>query len=116
MVNYPETEQTYQALIKLKAVNKFVSFNIIFEGVQNIRLSRNLKANPSNLKGRVRRSLINNNRTTKANSSFQSSELSIADKYPKYRVMYKRPISLNEKGLAKDINEVEENSFCLVLK
>ena len=50
MANYPETEQTYQALINLKAVDKFASFNMIFEEVKRIRLSRNLKANPSNLK------------------------------------------------------------------
>ncbi|HEY9170436.1 MAG TPA: hypothetical protein VIN72_13160 [Lutibacter sp.] len=82
MANYPETEQTYQALINLKAVNNFVSFNMIFEEVKRMRLSRNLKANPSNLEGRVRRSLTNDEKTFKVNSSVQSNELSIAKKYP----------------------------------
>ena len=69
MANYPETEQTYQALINLKAVDKFASFNMIFEEVKRIRLSRNLKANPSNLKGRVRRSLTNDEKTFKVKNS-----------------------------------------------
>lgn len=113
MANYPETEQTYQALLNLKAVDKFVSFNMIFEEVKRIRLSRNLKANPSNLKGRVRRSLTNDEKTFKVNSSVQSNVLSIAKKYPDYSVKSKNHISFNEKGLARDIKEVEENSFCL---
>lgn len=116
MANYPETEQTYQALINLKAVNTFVSFKLIFEEVKRIRLSRNLKENPSNLIGRVRRSLTNDEKTFKVNSSFQSNALSIAKKYPEYLVKYKTPIFFNEKGLVINTREVEENSFCLITK
>lgn len=73
MAKYPETDQTYLALINLKAINKFVSFDMIFEEVKRIRLSKNLKANPTNLKGRVRRSLTNDDKTFKVNSSVQSN-------------------------------------------
>jgi len=116
MANYPETEQTYQALINLKAVNRFVSFKMIFEEVQKIRLSRNLKANPSNLKGRVRRSLTNDEKTFKVNSSEQSNKLSITKQFPKYTVKSENPILTNEKGLVRDTKDVEENSFCLIPK
>jgi hypothetical protein len=116
MANYPETEQTYQALINLKAIKNFVSFIIIFEEVQQIRLSRNLKANPSNLKGRVRRSLTNNVETFKVNTSIQSNELSISKHFPDYVVESEKPISFNEKGLVRDTKEVEENGFCLISK
>lgn len=113
MTNYPETEQTYQALLNLKAVNNFVSFKMIFEEVQKIRLSRNLKANPSNLIGRVRRSLTNDEKTFEVNTSVQSNVLSISKKYPEYTVASKNKIVFNQKGLAIDTKEVEENSFCL---
>ena len=116
MTNYTETEQTYQALLNLKSVNNFVSFKMIFEEVQKIRLSKSLKPNPSNLKGRVRRSLTNDKKTFEVNSSVQSNELSIAKKYPEYTVESKNNITFNQKGLAIDINEVEENSFCLQKK
>lgn len=116
MANYPETEQTYQALVNLKAINNFVSFDLIFQEVQKIRLSRNLKENPSNLKGRVRRSLTNDEKTFEVNDSEQSNTLSITKHYPEYRVKSKGKISFNEKGLAKNSKEVEENSFCLVKK
>ena len=33
MAKYPETEQTYQALINLKAIDNFVHFKLIFEEV-----------------------------------------------------------------------------------
>ena len=116
MANYPETEQTYQALVNLKAINNFVSFDLIFQEVQKIRLSRNLKENPSNLKGRVRRSLTNDEKTFEVNDSEQSNTLSITKYYPEYRVKSKASISFNEKGLAKETKEVEENSFCLIFK
>ncbi|GGG88570.1 hypothetical protein GCM10011416_01050 [Polaribacter pacificus] len=116
MANYPETEQTYQALINLRAVNSFVSFKMIFEEVQQIRRSRNLKPNPSNLIGRVRRSLINNEETFKVNSSEQSNKLSIAKQFPNYAVKPKRTIPVNEKRLAISTKDIEENSFCLIQK
>jgi hypothetical protein len=116
MAKYPETEQSYQALINLKAINHFVSFKFIFEEVQQIRLSRNLKANPSNLKGRVRRSLTNNVETFKVNTSIQSNELSISKHFPDYVVESKKPILFNEKGLVNKTSMVEENSFCLIPK
>ena len=116
MAKYPETEQTYQALINLKAVDNFVAFKLIFEEVQKIRLSRNLKENPSNLKGRVRRSLTNDEKTFEVNDSNQSNTLSITKHYPQFRVKPKANISFNEKGLVKSTKEVEENSFCLVKK
>jgi hypothetical protein len=116
MANYPETEQTYQALVNLKAINHFVSFDLIFEEVQKIRLSKKLKANPLNLKGRVRRSLTNNAETFKVNNSIQSNALSITKHFPDYLVESKKPISFNEKGLVNETSMVEENSYCLKSK
>lgn len=114
MKKYPETEQTYQALLNLQAINNYVSFDLIFQEVQKVRLSRNLMANPKNLKGRVRRSLTNNEDTFKVNSSVQSNELSISKYFPEYSVASKTPIEFNEKGLVRDTKDVEENSFCLI--
>lgn len=114
MAKYPETEQTYQAMINLNALNNFVSFNLIFQEVQKIRLSRKLKENPTNLKGRVRRSLTNNEDTFRVNDSEQSNTLSIAKSYLKYIVKSKKEFFFNEKGLAIDTKEVEENSFSLI--
>ena len=116
MKNYPETEQTYQAMMNLKAINHFVSFDLIFQEVQKVRLSRNLMANPKNLKGRVRRSLTNDEETFKVNSSIQSNELSISKHFPQYIVRSKSPIEFNEKGLVRRTSDVEENSFSLTQK
>jgi hypothetical protein len=116
MAKYPETEQTYQAMINLNALNNFVSFNLIFQEVKRIRLSRNLKETTKNLKGRVRRSLTNDEDTFRVNTSEQSNKLSIAKSYPEYMVKSKKEIFFNEKGLAIDVKEIEENQFSLVKK
>ena len=95
MKKYPETEQTYQAMMNLKAINNYVSFDLIFKEVQKVRLSRNLMANPKNLKGRVRRSLTNDEETFKVNNSTQSNELSISRYFPEYMVASKSFIQFN---------------------
>jgi hypothetical protein len=115
-VKYPETEQTYQALINLKAVNNYVSFKLLFQEVKNVRLERGLKQNPSNLKGRVRRSLTNDEETFKVNSSTQSNEFSVSKYFLEFMVRSKSPIEFNEKGLVLRTKDVEENSFCIVKK
>lgn len=116
MAKYPETEQTYQAMINLKAIDNFVSFKSIFEEVKRIRLSRNLRETTKNLKGRVRRSLTNDEHTFRVNTSEQSNKLSITKSYPEFAVKSKKEIFFNEKGLAIDTKEIEENHFCLVKK
>jgi hypothetical protein len=116
MRRYPEAEQTYQAMMNLKAINHFVSFDLIFEEVQKVRLSRNLMANPENLKGRVRRSLTNDEETFKVNSSRQSNEFSVSKYFPEIMVRSKSPIEFSEKGLVRRTKDVEENSFSLIQK
>jgi hypothetical protein len=111
---YPEAEQTFEALKILGAENKFVSFNDIFKKVKFIRASRNLKTDTKNLKGRVRRSLVYNEKTILINSSEQCRELNIALKFKPFKVISLKPIILNEKGLIKNSKEVEENSFKLI--
>ena len=110
---YSETKQTFEALINLGAESKFISFKDIYNEVKRIRKS---KGDPENLKGRVRRSLINKEKTLLLNNSKQSREFSIALKFRPYEVVSKHPVRINEKGLAKDISEIEENGFMLVIK
>lgn len=111
---YPETKQTLEALINLGAETKFVSFKNILNEVIRIRLSNNLEGNPTNLRGRVRRSLTNNEKTVLKNSSEQSRELNIPLMFKDYKIKSKFLIQINEKGIVKSTKEVEENSFMLL--
>jgi len=111
-VKYPETDQTLDALIKLGAKQRFVSFNSIYNEVKRIRLEKGLMAEPSNLKGRVRRSLVNDEKIADIRRTEQSRLLSISNRYPKYSVDVEKMIFFNNKGIAKT-SDIENNSFKL---
>ena len=90
---YVETEQTMQALINLGADRGFVSFNMIFNEVKNIRLARgHQKSEDKNTRGRVRRSLVYNKNTAALRNSEQGNKLSISIKYPDYIVKSEKAI------------------------
>lgn len=111
---YPEAEQTFQALRNLRANENYVSFDKIFEEVKKIRIARNLKEDTKNLKGRVRRSLVNTKESAQINKSEQSQLLNIPLEFSDYIVLSKSPIQIKESGLVKSTHEVESNSFKLV--
>ena len=120
---YPETSQTFNALIHLRAESKYVSFKDILNEVKRNRLANNLKENPVNLIGRIRRSLVYNKKTLRLkemikvrNEDSQAKLVSIATQFPKYRILSKTSILIKEDGNVQDINDVEENSFKLVKK
>lgn len=108
---YPETKQTLEALINLGGRNGFVKFSSIYNEVKRIRLSNDLMADPINLKGRIRRSLINKKSTGLLRNTEQSKQLSIMANHP-YLVLPKRTITINEKGLG-NVQDIENNSFML---
>jgi hypothetical protein len=110
-MKYPETKQTLDALLNVQADKDFVSFDRIYKEVKKIRLSKGLKEETKNLKGRVRRSLINDSITGMVRKTEQSEKLSIMANFP-YSVQSKTPIAINEKELA-NIKDVEGNSYFL---
>ena len=112
--NYPTTEYTFEALKNLGALSRFVSFKSIYNEVKRIRLVKGLNAEDSNTKGRIRRSLINDQAIATIRGSEQSKKLSINIKYPKYSVKPEESIIFNEKGLSNS-KEVESNRYKLVL-
>ena len=118
---YPETSQTFNALIHLGAETKYVSFKDIFNEVKKNRLANNLKENPKNLIGRVRRSLVYDKETlilkemVKARGeNSQPKLISIAIQFAIYKVLSKSPILSRKYVSAQDTNALEENSFMLV--
>ena len=119
---YPETRQTFEALKNLGAESKFISFKNIFNEVKRIRLCNNLKEDPKNLRGRVRRSLFYDENSLKIKEAIKNRQedsqvklVSIALIFPKYETKSKTPILLNKIGNAKK-EDVEENSFMLLKK
>ena len=114
-VKYPETDQTFEALNNLGATQRFVNFNSIYNEVKRIRLAKGLMAEPSNLKGRVRRSLVNDKMISDIRKSKQSKLISISNRYPKFHVKPEKLIVFNEKGKAKTI-DIENNKFKLIKK
>lgn len=110
---YPTTEHTFEALNNLKARKVFVSFNSIYEEVKRIRLTLGLKAEASNIKTRIKRSLVNTREISDIRKSEQSEKLSISNRYPGYIVKPENLILFNEKGKAKD-KEIESNRFMLI--
>ena len=71
---YPETRQTFNALIHLGAESKYVSFKDILNEVKRNRLANNLKENPINLIGRIGRSLVYNKKTAKTKGNDKSKK------------------------------------------
>ena len=119
---YPETKQTFEALMNLGAESRFVSFKNIFNEVKRIRLSKSLKENPANLKTRVRRSLFYDKKSLKIKEAMKERQedsqvklVSIALMFPKYEVKSKDPVLLNNSGNAKT-KDVEDNSYMLIKK
>lgn len=113
MANYPTTDHTFEALNNLGAQSNFVSFKSIYFEVKRIRLVKGLKAEDSNTKGRIRRSLVNTKAMANVRGSEQSKKLSINIKYPNYEVIPEHFISINEKGLS-NVQDVENNKFMLI--
>jgi len=113
---YPETKQTFEALKNLGANTKFVSFENILNEIIRLRQSNNLEGNPKNLRGRVRRSLTNDEKTILINPSEQSRKLNIPLMFKGYKIESKFSILKNEKGIVKRTKDVEANSFKLLSK
>ena len=92
-----------------------------FNEVKKNRLANNLKENPKNLIGRVRRSLVYDKETlilkemVKARGeNSQPKLISIAIQFAIYKVLSKSPILSRKYVSAQDTNALEENSFMLV--
>lgn len=111
---YPETRQTLEALINLGGNNRFVKFSSVYNEVKKNRLSNNLKADPINLRGRIRRCLVNDKTTGLIRKTEQSRQLSIMANYP-YDIISKEPIEINERALG-NVMDIENNSFMLKKK
>ena len=113
-MEYPETKQTLDAILNIGGDKQYVKFTSIYKEVQRIRLTKNLKAEPKNLRGRVRRSLINNANTGIVRNTEQSKKLSIMANYP-YKVIPKNPIRFNDKAMG-NVQDIENNSFLIEKK
>ena len=110
-MTYPETKQTLDAILNIGGDTHYVKFADIYEEVKSIRLSNGLKEETKNLKGRVRRSLINDRITGMVRDTEQSKQFSIMANYP-YSIISEKPIVFNEKQLA-NVEEIESNSYFL---
>jgi len=113
MANYPTTDHTFEALNNLGAITNFVSFKSIYNEVKRIRLVKGLKAEDSNTKGRIRRSLVNTKSIAKVRGSEQSKKLSINIKYTSFEVKPEQYISIRSNGLAST-KDIENNRFKLI--
>ena len=111
---YPETDQTFQALINLEASQTFVSFSMIYQEVKRIRIANGRVPEDDNTERRIIRSLVYNRKTAGLTKSVQGRELSISIRYPDYEIISEYPIAIKESGKIQDLKDVRENKFKLV--